>query len=86
MNNQNPIPEFGIKRDNEERRDGGCGIVFDPATKLYAVGRQHEKFSLAWATTQEILADWQARNENRDNDHWIYFMNKAGERLKELGY
>ncbi|MBI3888709.1 NUDIX hydrolase [Candidatus Nomurabacteria bacterium] len=32
------IPEFGIKRENEERRDGGCGVVFDPATQLYAVG------------------------------------------------
>jgi hypothetical protein len=26
------IPEFGIKRENEERRDGGCAIVFDPVT------------------------------------------------------
>ena len=34
------IPEFGIKRENEERRDGGCGIVFDPETQLYAVGKQ----------------------------------------------
>jgi len=40
MNNLNTIPEFGIKRDNEERRDGGCGIVFDPETRKYAVGRQ----------------------------------------------
>ncbi len=34
--------EFGIKRENEERRDGGCGIVFDPATQKYAVGKQHD--------------------------------------------
>lgn len=34
------IPEFGIQRENEERRDGGCGIVFDPATQRYAVWRQ----------------------------------------------
>ncbi|NDE68310.1 hypothetical protein EB052_01750 [bacterium] len=34
------IPEFGTKRENEERRDGGCGIVFDPATQMYAVGKQ----------------------------------------------
>lgn len=33
------IPEFGIQRENEERRDGGCGIVFDPATQRYAVGK-----------------------------------------------
>jgi 8-oxo-dGTP pyrophosphatase MutT (NUDIX family) len=32
------IPEFGTKRANEERRDGGCGVVFDPAMQKYAVG------------------------------------------------
>lgn len=32
------IPEFGIKRPNEERRDGGCGIVYDPSSGRYAVG------------------------------------------------
>lgn len=31
------ILEFGIKRENEERRDGGCCVVFDPNTKKYAV-------------------------------------------------
>lgn len=29
--------EFGIKRENEERRDGGCCVVFDPESKKYAV-------------------------------------------------
>lgn len=38
--NVHEIPEFGIKRENEERRDGGCGVVFDPKTQKYAVGRQ----------------------------------------------
>jgi len=36
----NNIPEFGIKRQNEERRDGGCAVVFDPTTQKYAVGRK----------------------------------------------
>ncbi|MBP9701354.1 MAG: NUDIX domain-containing protein [Candidatus Pacebacteria bacterium] len=36
------IPEFGLKRENEERRDGGCGIVYDPQTKKFAVGEQHD--------------------------------------------
>lgn len=161
------IPEFGIKRENEERRDGGCGIVFDPKSQKYAVGKQHEngalrlfsggvdadediekgilrevveesglydfeyvekigealthyhntlrkvnrvahatcfliilkssdlkevhleeheKFSLVWATAEEILSDMKSRNENKDNDHWIYFMEKAINRAKELGY
>lgn len=31
------ILEFGIKRENEERRDGGCAVVFDPKTQKYAV-------------------------------------------------
>ncbi len=42
MNEEETIPEFGIKRENEERRDGGCGIVFDPATQKYAVGKQED--------------------------------------------
>ncbi|MBI4262014.1 NUDIX hydrolase, partial [Candidatus Uhrbacteria bacterium] len=33
------IPEFGMTRENEERRDGGCGVVFDPASQRYAVGK-----------------------------------------------
>jgi 8-oxo-dGTP pyrophosphatase MutT (NUDIX family) len=167
MNDTPAIPEFGIKRENEERRDGGCGIVFDPKSKKYAVGKQHEngsfrlfsggvnkdediqvgilrevieesglydfeyvekigqafthyfntlrkvnrvalatcflvilkstdlkpvqleeheKFSLVWATAEEILADWRATNENKDNDHWIYFMEKSISRIKELEY
>lgn len=31
------IPEFGIVRENEERRDGGCAIVYDPIGKKYGV-------------------------------------------------
>jgi len=161
------IPEFGTKRENEERRDGGCGIVFDPTSQQYAVGKQtedglfrlfsggvddsedikdgvlrevveesglydflyvekiaealthyrntlrnvnrvahatcflivlksadakptqleeHEKFTLAWATSDQILENWNTRNENKDYDHWIYFFDKAVARAKELGY
>lgn len=35
-----PLPEFGIRRENEERRDGGCAVVFDPETQRYAVGKR----------------------------------------------
>lgn len=161
------IPEFGIKRENEERRDGGCGFVFDPHAQKYAVGKQHEngslrlfsggvdpnediekgtlreiteesglydfgyvenmgavmthyhntlrkvnrvakatcllvilksadvipvqleeheKFGLAWATAEEILSDFRSRNGNKDNDHWIYFLQKSVRRAIELGY
>ncbi len=162
-----PIPEFGIKRDNEERRDGGCGIVFDPTTQLFAIGLQHadnvhrlfsggvdanedlkagilrevveesglhdfayteeigkafahyynslrkvnrvalatcylvvlrsadvrpvqleahEQFSLAWISGDELLADWKRRDTDEGYGHWIYFMEKAIVRLRELGY
>lgn len=47
MNEVDNILEFGIKRENEEQRDGGCGVVFDPATQKYAVGkRENGRFIL----------------------------------------
>ncbi|MFA6519244.1 MAG: NUDIX domain-containing protein [Candidatus Paceibacterota bacterium] len=159
------IPEFGIKRENEERRDGGCAVVFDPIRRRYAVGKRdrdgllllfsggvepdediregilrevreegglydveytekigealthyhnsnknvdrvahatcfliilksaalvptqleaHEKFLLAWATAEEILACWRERNQNEDYSHWIYFFEKAAVRVQEI--
>lgn len=38
MKEEENILEFGIKRENEERKDGGCGVVFDPQSQKYAVG------------------------------------------------
>ena len=161
------ILEFGIKRENEERRDGGCAVVFDPETQKYAVYEnlkngllglygggiekdeaekdgilrelteesglinflhvekvykvyvhyfnsnknvnrfafavcflvilkntdciatkleEHEKFVLLWKTTEEILENWKQRNQDKDFDHWVYFLEKAVARIKELGY
>ncbi len=161
------IPEFGIKRENEERRDGGIGIVFDPQTGLYAVGRHttdgfyrlfsggvdpsedtqegtlrevteesglydfshiekigeafahyynslrnvnrvtkctcfliilesrdlketkleaHEQFSLAWVSAEELFVQWRSRNKDGDVDHWLYFLEKAVHRVRDLGY
>ncbi|OHA92021.1 MAG: hypothetical protein A3J09_00795 [Candidatus Zambryskibacteria bacterium RIFCSPLOWO2_02_FULL_51_21] len=160
------ILEFGTKRANEERRDGGCAVVFDPVTQKYGVNRHtngllglfsggvdegediqtgvlrevaeesglhdflhvekigealthyyhilkkvnraahatcflailksnhqvpihhesHETFTLDWVTSEEIFSNWDSFNENHDHDHWIYFMNKAVARAKELGY
>lgn len=161
------IPEFGTKRENEERRDGGCAVVFDPATQRYAVNKHdkngllglfsggvdpdedmqtgvlcevieesglddflyvekiaeavthyhnilkdvnrvaqatcflvilksdhaiavrreaHEKFTLAWVSSKEILENWEKRNEHKDYDHWIYFLKKSVARAVELGY
>lgn len=165
MKEQEKIPEFGIKRENEERRDGGCGVIFDPETKKFAVGREesgrlrlfgggvssdeemqqgvlreieeesglhdflhieklaevichfhnsfkkvnrvaysvcffiiiksrdlkpteleeHEKFVLDWVTAEELLSNWESRNEGKDHDHWIYFLKKSLARAKELG-
>lgn len=167
MDNNEGILEFGIKRENEERRDGGCSVVFDPGTQKYGVYKnlkngilglygggfddgedekegvlrelmeesglndflhiekvdkvlthyfnrnkeinrvafatcflvilkstnsqptkleEHEKFELVWATSDEILSCWKSRNENKDYDHWVYFLNKAVVRAKELGH
>ena len=36
------IKEFGVKRENEERRDGGCAVVFDPETQKYGVYMNHK--------------------------------------------
>lgn len=161
------ILEFGIKRENEERRDGGCAVVFDPSSQKYALGLQenngshrlfsggvddgedtkdgilrevleesglydylyvekiaealthyhnrlknvdrigyatcllvilkstnlkptqleeHEKFILVWATAKEVLDNLEKFNEERNRDHWIYFMKKSVNRAIELGY
>ena len=166
MDSQVKILEFGIRRENEERRDGGIGIVFDPKTQKFAVGKQenglyrlfsggvdpsedikegilrdvteesglhdflyvenigqafahyynslrkvnrvtlstcllivlnstdlkpvkledHEKFSLFWTRADELLENLKSMNMEGNNDHWIYFMGRALERIKELGY
>jgi len=44
-------PETGTTREQEEIRNGGCGIVFDPKTQMYAVARWNvprEKGSGPW--------------------------------------
>lgn len=160
------LPEFGTPRENEERRDGACAVVFNPETALFAIGKpeesgfywlfggglkkaenpregvlrevveesglhdfsqvellgeamahyrnplrqvnrvtklsgyllvlnstdtlpvrleEHEKFSLAWVSRDELLASWAAHNAENDLDHWIYFLGKAEAKLKELG-
>lgn len=166
--NEEEILEFGIKRENEERRDGGCSVVFDPETKKYAVYKnqkndifglfgggfnefedekdgclrelveesglvdyfyiekldkvithffnnnkminrvaystcylvvlnslkkeetrleEHESdFRFILASDNEILNNWKSNNSNKDYDHWIYFLEKANKRLKELGH
>ena len=34
------IPEFGTCRENEERRDGGCAVIYDPTTGLFGIGKR----------------------------------------------
>ena len=36
------MKEFGVKRKNEERRDGGCAVVYCPESKKFAVGADHD--------------------------------------------
>ena len=159
--------EFGTKRKNEERRDGGCAVVFDPKNQKYVayinlknnhlglygggfdegedeekgVLRElmeesglynflyiekidrvithyhninkninrvafavcflvilkstdlkstqleiHENFKLIYATSEEMIESWNSINENKDYDHWIYFLKKAVNRSIELKY
>jgi ADP-ribose pyrophosphatase YjhB (NUDIX family) len=47
---------------------------------------EHEKLTLAWSTPEEIISNWESRNENQGYDHWIYFFKKSIARAKELGY
>lgn len=41
--------EFGTKRENEERRDGGCTVVFDTVTKKFAAGKRDNGHLLLFA-------------------------------------
>lgn len=48
---------------------------------------EHENdFELMWCTDEEIFNNWRSLNQNKDYDHWIYFLEKSVLRLKELGY
>jgi 8-oxo-dGTP pyrophosphatase MutT (NUDIX family) len=38
------MPEFGTPRENGERRDGACAVVFDPETGLFAAGQLESGF------------------------------------------
>mgnify|MGYP003395641743 CR=1 FL=1 len=64
-----------------------CFLVILKSSRLVPVKlEEHEKFSLAWATVEEILYNWKERNQNKDYDHWLYFMDKSVKRAIELGY
>jgi len=161
------ILEFGIKRENEERRDGGGAVIFDPLTKKYGVYKNidngylglfgggvntdenikdgvireiveesglhdflyieelgtalahyyhsrkklnrvtratfflmivksknlvetkhedHENFILDWVDYDELILDLSYRNEEKNHDHWIYFLEQSKEKIKDLKY
>ena len=64
-----------------------CFLVILNSTKLIPTELEaHEKFTLEWATVEEILNNWKVRNQQKDYDHWIYFFKKSVARAKELGY
>lgn len=64
-----------------------CFLVILKSTNLKNTKlEEHEKFVLKWKTLEEIFANWKESNQNKDNDHWFYFMEKAVARAKELGY
>ena len=47
---------------------------------------EHEKFHLVWVTVEEMFDSWSSNNQNKDFDHWIYFLKKSVNKSIELGY
>src|SRR3989344_4754130 len=90
MDTSDTIPEFGIKRENEERRDGGCGIVFDPQMQKYAVGRQGEaehetgllRLFSGGVDTSEDIQDGVLREVRQEGGlHDFLYVEKIGEAM-----
>lgn len=52
--------ETGIKHDDEERRDGGCGVIFDPVTQKYAVATHPDGLVRLFAGGVEAGEDMRA--------------------------
>ena len=46
----------------------------------------HEKFVLDWVEVKEIISELRLRNQQKDYDHWIYFIKEAVKKLKKLDY
>ncbi len=61
-------------------------VILENSDKQSVHLEEHEKFDLEWASAEEIVQNWESRNQNKDYDHWIYFFNKAVTRVVELGY
>ncbi len=47
---------------------------------------EHENFSLAWTTPEEMKTNWEKNNKKKDFDHWFYFLDKVVRRAVELDY
>lgn len=52
--------EIGIAHANEKRRDGGCGVIFDPETQKYAVAKRPDGLVGLFAGGVEKHEDVQA--------------------------
>ena len=65
-----------------------CFLVILNSLKLETTKLEdHENdFKLIWKDSKEILNNWNSLDKNKDYDHWIYFLKKAVDRIKELGY
>ena len=46
----------------------------------------HEKFHLEFVTKEELISNWEKFNEEKNLDHWLYFLDLAQNRLKELQF
>jgi len=81
-------PEFGIKRDNEERRDGGCGVIFDPETQKYAVGKKPSGLLILFAGgvgPEEDIQEGVVREVTEESGlHDFSYIEKIGEGISHF--
>ena len=67
-------PEFGEKRENEERRDGGMGFAFDPVAQRYAIARNDWKMGIfgGGVSEDENIREGIAREVSEESGLWDF--------------
>ena len=64
-----------------------CFLVILKSTKLKSTNfDEHEEFELKWVNPKDLFSIWELHSEDKNYDHWIYFLTKSVNRAIELGY
>jgi len=81
-------PHYHNSAKNKNRfGSAACYLVILKSSKEHDTNKQpHEQFVLEWHTAEEILQNWSGYNQEKDIDHWIWFLKQAVGRAIELGY